>query len=65
MICKIKPKSLNGQLKVKKAFNKIMKLLVCWPVLKAPTPDGLFRLKSDTLRESVGILYSKSKETDG
>ena len=24
------------------------------PVLKAPTPDGLFRLKSDTLREGVG-----------
>ena len=37
-----------------KAFNKIKKLLVCPPVLKAPTPDGLFRLKSDTLREGVG-----------
>ena len=24
------------------------------PVLKAPTPDGLFRLKSDTSREGVG-----------
>ena len=23
-------------------------------VLKAPTPDGLFRLESDTLREGVG-----------
>ena len=37
-----------------KAFNKIKKLLVCLPVLKAPTPDSLFRLKSDTLREGVG-----------
>ena len=37
-----------------KAFNKIKKLLVCLPVLKAPTPDGLFRLESDTLREGVG-----------
>ena len=64
MICKINPKSLNGQMKLKKAFNKIKKLLVCWPVLKAPTPDGLLRLKSDTLREGVGILYSKSKETN-
>ena len=23
-------------------FNEIKKLLVCSPVLKAPTPDGLF-----------------------
>ena len=37
-----------------KSFNEIKKLLVCPPVLKAPTPDGLFRLKSDTLREGVG-----------
>ena len=37
-----------------KAFNKIKKLLVCPPVLKAPTPDSLFRLKSDTSREGVG-----------
>ena len=40
--------------KAEKAFNEIKKLLVCLPVLKAPTPDGLFRLKSDTLREAVG-----------
>ena len=26
----------------KKAFNKIKKLLISPPVLKAPTPDGLF-----------------------
>ena len=31
-----------------KAFNDIKKLLVNPPVLKAPTPDGLFRLESDT-----------------
>ena len=40
--------------KAEKAFNEIKKLLVSLPVLKAPTPDGLFRLKSDTLREGVG-----------
>ena len=34
-----------------KAFNEIKKLLVSPPVLKATTPDGLFQLKSDTLRE--------------
>ena len=37
-----------------KAFNEIKKLLVSPPVLKVPTPDGLFRLKSDTSREGVG-----------
>ena len=31
-----------------KAFNDIKKLLRNPPVLKAPTPDGLFHLESDT-----------------
>ena len=31
-----------------KAFNDIKKFLVNPPVLKAPIPDGLFRLESDT-----------------
>ena len=34
--------------KAEKAFNDIKKLLVNPPVLKAPTPDGLFRLESNT-----------------
>ena len=38
----------------KKAFNEIKKLLINPSVLKAPTPDGLFWLESDTLREGVG-----------
>ena len=38
----------------KKAFNGIKKLLVSPPVLKAPTPGNLFRLKSDTWRDSEG-----------
>ena len=29
-------------------LNDIKQLLVNPPVLKAPTPDGLFRLESDT-----------------
>ena len=37
-----------------KAFNDIKKLLVNPPVLKAPTPDCLFRLESDTSQEGVG-----------
>ena len=46
------------------AFNDIKKLLVNPPVLKAPTPDGLFRLESDTSREGVGstLLQKQGNE---
>ena len=37
-----------------KAFTEIKKLLINRPVLKAPTPDRLFQLESDTSREGVG-----------
>ena len=37
-----------------KAFNDIKELVVSPPVLKAPTPDGLYCLESDTSQESVG-----------
>ena len=40
--------------KAEKAFDNIKKLLVNPPVLKAPAPDGLFRLESDTSQEGVG-----------
>ena len=53
MTYKRKRRSLNG-LKKLRAFNDIKKLLINPPVLKAPTPDGLFRLESDTSREGVG-----------
>ena len=36
------------------AFNDIKKLLINPPVLKAPTPDGLFLLESDTSRQGMG-----------
>ena len=47
-----------------KAFNEIKKLLVSPPVLKAPTPDGLFRLESETSREGVGgtLLQKQGNE---
>ena len=35
-------------------LKKLLKLLVSPPDLKAPAPDGLFRLESDILREGVG-----------
>ena len=49
-----KAKKFKWMDEAEKAFNEIKKLLVSPPVLKAPTPEGLFRLKSDTLREGVG-----------
>ena len=49
-----KAKKFKWTDEAEKAFNEIKKLLVSLPVLKAPTPDGLFRLKSDILRDGVG-----------
>ena len=49
-----KTKKFKWTEEAKKAFNKIKKLLINPSVLKAPTPDGLFRLESDTSREGVG-----------
>ena len=34
--------------KAEKAFNDIKQLLINPPVLKAPTPNGLFHLESNT-----------------
>ena len=50
--------------KAEKAFNDIKKLLVNAPVLKAPTPDSLFRLESNTSREGVGgtLLQKQGNE---
>ena len=49
-----KAKKFKWMDEAEKAFNEIKKLLVSPPVLKAPTPEGLFRLKSDTSREGIG-----------
>ena len=55
-----KAKKFKWTDEAKKAFNEIKKLLVSPPVLKAPTPDGLFRLESDTLRDGEGgTLFQK------
>ena len=47
-----------------KAFNDIKELLISPPVLKAPTPDGLFHLESDTSQEGVGgtLLQKQGNE---
>ena len=49
-----KAKKFKWTDEAKKAFNKIKKLLISPPVLKAPTPDGLFQLESDTSRKGMG-----------
>ena len=49
-----KAKKFKCTEEVEKAFNEIKKLLINPPILKAPTPDGLFQLESDTLREGMG-----------
>ena len=49
-----KAKKFKWTDEAEKAFNEIKKLLVSPPVLRVPTPDGLFRLESDTLREGMG-----------
>ena len=49
-----KAKKFKWTEEAERAFNNIKKLLINPPVLKAPTPDGLFHLESDTSREGVG-----------
>ena len=49
-----KAKKFKWTEEAEKAFNEIKKLLINPSILKVPTPDGLFRLESDTLREGVG-----------
>ena len=51
---KKKAKKFKWTDEAERAFNEIKKLLISPPVLKAPTPDGLFQLKSDTSREGMG-----------
>ena len=59
-----KSKKFKWTDKEEKAFNAIKQLLVNPPVLKAPTPDGLFRLESDTSQEGVGgtLLQKQGNE---
>ena len=60
-----KVKKFKWTEEAERAFNDIKKLLINPPVLKAPTPDGLFPLESDTSREGVGGTLLQSKETNG
>ena len=59
-----KSKKFKWTEEAEKAFNDIKWLLINPPVLKAPTPDGLFHLESDTSREGVGgtLLQKQGNE---
>ena len=49
-----KSKKFKWTEEAEKAFDDIKELQVSPPVMKAPTPDGLFCLESDTSQEGVG-----------
>ena len=59
-----KSKKFKWAEEAEKAFNDIKQLLINPPVLKAPTPDGLFLLENDTSREGVGgtLLQKQGNE---
>ena len=56
-----KSKKLKWTEEAEKAFNDIKRLLINQPVLKAPTPDSLFCLESDTSQEGVGGTLLKKQ----
>ena len=49
-----KSKKFKWTQEAETAFKEINELLISPPVLRAPTPDGLFLLESNTLHEGVG-----------
>ena len=49
-----KAKKFKWTEEAERAFYDIKKLLINPPVLNAPSPDGLFRLESNTSREGMG-----------
>ena len=56
-----KAKKFKWTEEAERAFNDIKKLLISPPVLKAPTPDGLFHLESDTSTEGMGGTLLKKQ----
>ena len=60
-----KSKKFKWTEEAEKAFiNDIKELLISPPVLKSPTPDGLFHLESDTSQEGMGgtLLQKQGNE---
>ena len=64
MTCKRKPRNSNGQRKLRKHLTTLRKYLLSPPLLKTPTPHGLFHLESDTSQEGVSsTLLQKQGKT--
>ena len=59
-----KSKKFKWTEEAEKAFNDIKELLISPPVLKAPTPNGLFHLESNISQEGVGgtLLQKQGNE---
>ena len=59
-----KSKKFKWTEEAEKAFNDIEQLLISPPVLKAPTPNGLFCLENNTSQEGVGgaLLQKQGNE---
>ena len=60
-----KSKKFKWTEEAEKAFNHIKELLISPPVLKAPTPDGLFCLESDTSREGGWQFTTETRKLMG
>ena len=61
-ICDLQKKSkkFKWTQEAEKALKEIKELLISLPILRAPTPEGLFQLESDTSYEGVrGTLFQK------
>ena len=55
-----KSKKFTWTQEAEKAFKEIKEFLIGPPVLRAPTPEGLLPLESDTSHEGIrGILFQK------
>ena len=55
-----KSKKFKWTQEAEKVFKEIKELLISQPVLRAPIPEGLFQIESDTSCEGVGgTLYQK------
>ena len=60
-----KAKKFKWTEEAEKAFTEIKKLLINPPIMKVPTPDGLFRLESDTSREGMGGTLLQKQGDNG
>ena len=63
MTYKRKPRNSSDEMKQKK-HSKTKELLISPPVLKAPTPDSLLGLESDTSHKGVDSTLLEKQENE-